>query len=162
MTKCLASTTTFTRMRPQRANCLSQSEDRAYSSYFSTPDTDGETKFLCEVTSNKGLVTKLSRYLDVSPCLSFRDRLQRALLYRWHQSHPGSWEKTPAKIWWIWRMKALLTTYGVTKPRYHKAAVFLLQFKRKRTMFLEQKLYSPFLLLMNCSEVMPEKGKRAL
>lgn len=43
----------------------------------------GEAKFFHTVTSNKGSWTKLSRHLDISPCLAFPDGLQRVLLCWW-------------------------------------------------------------------------------
>lgn len=75
----------------------------------------GEAKFFHTVTSNKGSWAKLSRYLNISPCLDFPDGLQRVLLCCWrmpqqkvHLSYTGLWGKMAVKMPWPWRARACI------------------------------------------------------
>lgn len=145
----------------QRHNCLPQPADNASSSYLSMPDRGGEAKFLCAETSNKGLETNLSRYLDVPPCLSFHDRLQRALLYCWcsepcthHIQDHGrkrQWESGGPGEW-----QALPTTCDSDKTKVPQSSCISSSVQEHKDYIsgTENKPYSLFLMLTNCNEVM--------
>lgn len=148
----------------QRQDLSQQTEPTAPSSprQIGVRRTNSSVQYFKQGIRNK--TQQISLY--VSPCLSFHDRLQRVLLYCWHseprthhiQTHgrkhqqksegPGEWQ-------------ALLTMCGSDKTKVPQSScTSSVQEQKDYVSGRENKPYSLFLMLTNCSEVTPQKRKK--
>jgi len=170
MTKHSAPASTIPKTRPQSDNCSFQTADGTYSSHFSMLHIAGEAKFLRAVNFKQGIrdQTRQITWCITLPVLSWQTSVSAFVLLTQrttHPSHTGPREKTPAKIWWTWRVTGFTDhmwqwqNQGTTKLLYF---FFSSRAKGQHFWNRKHKLYSLFVMLTNCRKTLSQKEKSAL